>query len=232
MTFWFSEFLRDAVPRSANLRLAPFGFRRRFAFFAFFAFRGLAFLGFYNLAVSVGNHFLNRGAKFGEPERFRQADLVLLFEKLAGLFRDGIAGDEDGAFGERGIDRAQLFVNLLAVQARHFPVAQHHVVFFLFGLSQPGLAIRAKVHFVTPWDERFADHVQDRFFIVDHEDAFALAFAFVDAVRRIEMRFLGGVSGFVSDREFDNEHAAFAGLAARRDRAAVLLDNSITEAES
>jgi len=70
-------------------------------------------------------------------------------------------------------------VNLLPVQAGHFPVAQSQVVSGLTQALQGGFLHREPNRPHNRGPERFTNHLQNHFFVIDDEHFLALSFAAV-----------------------------------------------------
>src|SRR6185503_12743741 len=124
-----------------------------------------------DLASIRRQYLLNCQAKFRDRKWLRQTNLVLLLEKFSRALADDVAGDENDAVAQRRVDRARAFVNLLAVQAGHFPVAQRHVVLFFRDAAQGSDAVGRNIHLVTLRRERLAHHLQNGFLIVNYQHA-------------------------------------------------------------
>src|SRR4051812_35113113 len=89
------------------------------------------------------------------------------------LFVYDVTSDKNDAFSGFCVKRAELLVNLLPIQARHAPVANHRIVTVQPQPFQCGLAIAGHLQLDTARAERVLDQRQDRLFVVNDQHALA-----------------------------------------------------------
>src|SRR5690349_9257018 len=98
--------------------------------------------------------FIDGGMELAQGERLGEADFLALAQEPLDTLADDVTGDKDHAFGEGGIAGAHALVDLLAIKAGHFPIAQRQVVASLVDAPQGGFAVGSDIDLVTLGLER------------------------------------------------------------------------------
>ena len=127
----------------------------------------------------------------------------------------------------------QVFEDLLAVKSRHFPVADDQVKVRLSDSTEAFLAVARRFHGETTADQGGLNQIEDRFFVVDDQDAFAGALQREPregGVRGCRAHRCSGCVG--DDREVNDEGGACTRRALHPDRAAVFLNDAVGKAEA